>query len=84
MDGNSAEVAIVIEDSYQSMGIGSKLMEMLIKEALKNGIDFFEAYVLAENTGVIKMLKDSGFHFTRRLEYGVYHLKFPIDIDKKA
>ena len=79
-DGNSAEVAIVIADSYQGMGIGRKLMKMLIKEALINSIEFFEAYVLAENTGMLKMLKDGGFHFTSSIECGVYHLKFPIDI----
>ena len=77
--GNIAEVAIVIDDSYWGLGIGGRLMKTLVKVARGNGIEIFEADILAENTGVIKMLKHHGFHFKSRLESGVYHLQFFIN-----
>jgi RimJ/RimL family protein N-acetyltransferase len=44
--GTSAEIAFVIDDTYQERGIGTKMIEWLAVVARKNGIDTFEALVL--------------------------------------
>jgi predicted CoA-binding protein/RimJ/RimL family protein N-acetyltransferase len=69
----SAEVAFVIEDSYQGKGLGTKLMEYLSYIALDNGITVFEGDVLAGNNQMINVLREYGFHITSELEEGVYH-----------
>lgn len=80
--GNTAEVAIVIDDSHQGLGIGGKLMETLINVARKNNIGIFEADILAENTGVIRMLKKHGVDFTGHFQSGVCHIRFPVSLSE--
>jgi len=77
-DETSAEVAFVIEDAYQGRGIGTKLVEWLANLARDNGINRFEADVLAENDEMMTVFRDYGFHITSYLEEGVYHVSFPI------
>ncbi len=73
-----AEFALVVEDIYQAKGIGTRIIECLIKEARGNGITTFEGDILAENVEMLTVLQDDDLHFTRELEAGVYHVTFPI------
>ncbi len=75
---HTAEVAFVIEDSYQGRGIGTKLMEWLANVGRDGGISTFEADVLAENEEMMNVFRDYGFHITSRLEEGIYHVTFPV------
>jgi acetyl coenzyme A synthetase (ADP forming)-like protein len=75
---HSAEVALVIEDDYQGRGLGTGLLERLAEVARQNGIDTFEADVIAENEPMMNVFKDYGFHITSELQAGVYHVTFPI------
>ncbi|MBW1862843.1 MAG: GNAT family N-acetyltransferase [Deltaproteobacteria bacterium] len=75
---NSAEVAFVIEDTYQGKGIGTVLMKWLVNVARDNGITTFEASVLAENKEMMTVFRDYGFHITNKHEGSVYHVTFPI------
>ena len=74
----SVEVAFVIEDGYQGKGIGTKLIEWLANVARHSGITTFEASVLAENTEMMNVFKDYGFHVTSEREENEYHVSFPI------
>jgi GNAT superfamily N-acetyltransferase len=56
----SAEVAFVVEDAYQSHGIGRHLMQRLKRIALQNGITMFVAEVLPGNMPMIKLLNEAG------------------------
>jgi acetyl coenzyme A synthetase (ADP forming)-like protein len=75
---HSAEVALVIEDDYQGRGLGTGLLEQLADVARQNGIDSFEADVIAENEQMMNVFKDYGFHVVSELQAGVYHVTFPI------
>jgi acetyl coenzyme A synthetase (ADP forming)-like protein len=75
---HSAEVALAIEDSYQGRGLGTSILEQLANVARENGIDAFEADVLAENEQMMSVFKDYGFHVTGALQTGVYRVTFPI------
>lgn len=74
----TAEIALVIEDVYQGKGIGTALIETLATIARENGINAFEADVLAENISMLKLFRDYGFHIKSEFESGVYHITFPI------
>jgi len=84
---HSAEVAFAIEDAYQSIGLGTKLIEALVDVARENNIDIFEADVLGENRQMMIAFRDYGFHVSSQLQDGVYHVTFPIkqtpEVDKK-
>jgi acyl-CoA synthetase (NDP forming) len=81
---DSAEVAFVIEDTYQGKGIGTVLMKWLVNVARDNGITTFEASVLAENKEMMTVFRDYGFHITNEPEGGVYHITFPIAQTKRV
>jgi acetate---CoA ligase (ADP-forming) len=84
---HSAEVAFLIEDAYQQIGLGTKLIQALVGVARQNNIDMFEASVLAENKPMMEAFQDYGFHVTSDLEEDEYHVTFSIKqtptVDKK-
>jgi acetyl coenzyme A synthetase (ADP forming)-like protein len=77
-DKRSAEVSFGIDDDYQSIGLGTRLIEALVDVARENDIAVFEADVLGENYRMMEAFRDYGFHVSSVLEGGVYHVTFPI------
>lgn len=77
-DKRSAEVAFVVGEAHQGRGIGTRLLEWLVKVARRNGITSFEAEVLAENKAMMHIFRTYGFHVTSLVGEGVYHVSFPI------
>ena len=58
--GDWAEVAFVVDENYQSLGICSHLFRMLARLARERGMKGFYADVLSSNMGMIKVFKRSG------------------------
>ncbi len=56
-DENSAEVAFIVKDALQGMGIGTHLIETLETIAKGNNYTRFVATVLAENKKMIRLFK---------------------------
>lgn len=56
-----AEISIYIDFAYRNMGIGSKLMDSLIKESELVGIWTLQAGIFPENIGSIKLHQKYGF-----------------------
>ncbi|MDI6858115.1 MAG: GNAT family N-acetyltransferase [Dehalococcoidia bacterium] len=79
--GNSdrAEVAFVVEDTYQGRGISSHLLQQLAIAAREHGIRIFEAEVLAENQLMMEVFRDSGFPLETTFEDGTFHVVFSIE-----
>ena len=50
-----AEVAFLVEDAFQGRGIGRHLLQHLTVYARTRGITEFQAYVLAENVGMLRL-----------------------------
>jgi len=50
--GPAAEMAIVVEDGWQSKGIGKRLLSELAARARRRGIEAFTAEVLATNSAI--------------------------------
>ncbi|MFS8101668.1 bifunctional GNAT family N-acetyltransferase/acetate--CoA ligase family protein [Lentzea alba] len=78
-EGESAEVAFVVEDGHQGRGLGSILLEHLAAAAREVGLTRFEAEVLAENGQMVRVFRDAGYQVSRAFEEGVLHLEFAID-----
>ncbi|MHB8105693.1 MAG: bifunctional acetate--CoA ligase family protein/GNAT family N-acetyltransferase [Dehalococcoidales bacterium] len=75
---NSAEVAFAIEDAYQKIGLGTRLIQALVNVARENEISVFVASVLAENLQMMEAFRDYGFEVSSELQDGVYNVTFPI------
>jgi len=60
-DGRSAEFALVVADDCQCLGIGSRLLVILMATAKAQGVVMFEAEVLAGNAGMLALLAKLGF-----------------------
>ncbi|HEU5100014.1 MAG TPA: GNAT family N-acetyltransferase [Roseiflexaceae bacterium] len=66
----TAEVAIVLRDDYQGMGLGTQLFDLLLQVALVRGLKSLRAYTLAENTAMRQLVRRSGLPFTQATSYG--------------
>jgi len=54
-----AEAAVVVEDRYQSLGLGTILLVRLVTCAREHGIHTFVATVYSENTRILRLLQRS-------------------------
>lgn len=55
-----AECAIVVADDWQNRGLGTQLLDRLVKRAYEEGVGRFVAIVLAQNTEALRLLKRLG------------------------
>jgi GNAT superfamily N-acetyltransferase len=67
-DGREAEVAVVVDDSWKSKGVGTLLLSEFAKRARKRGLESFTGTVLGENRRAL------GFFLAMSSE-GRYELK---------
>ncbi len=73
-----AEVAFVVADEYQHHGIGTLLLDELVKAARERGMTTFRAETLCENRTMLDVFHHAGFPVTSTIEYGTVILRFPI------
>ena len=55
-----AELALVVADEYQHVGLGRLLLKRLCREAVRRRLRMFEGYVLYDNTPMLRLLRTSG------------------------
>ena len=63
-----AEVSVYVANRYQRLGIGGKLLAVLIAETEKKGIWTLEAGIFPENTDSLNLHKRYGFRHVGRRE----------------
>jgi acetyl coenzyme A synthetase (ADP forming)-like protein len=73
-----AEVAFAIADAVQGVGVGTKLLEVLVAAARAQGVERFEADVLADNRRMLDVFTCMGFAVATAISAGTIHLSFPI------
>jgi len=71
--GAAADIAFAVEEDFQGRGIASRLLRQLAAIARANGITQFEADVLAENTPMLAVLRNSGLRMRTSHGQGVVH-----------
>jgi GNAT superfamily N-acetyltransferase len=74
-DMHTAEVALVVKDEYQNMGVGHDLLSYLTRLARRRGLLGFTADVLVENKPMLSLFKNMGFDTEKRSEEGVYEMR---------
>ena len=60
-DGANCEFAIVVADTWQKRGIGTRLMNSLIKHLQASGVKRISGSVLKRNSAMLKFIKQMGF-----------------------
>jgi RimJ/RimL family protein N-acetyltransferase len=70
----TAELAFVVEEDYQGLGIAGRLLRHFARIAHEQGIAAFEADVLAENKSMLAVFARSGLPMTTRREGGTVHV----------
>lgn len=76
-DEARAEMALVVDDAFQGLGLGSVLIEHLGEAAAEAGISTFEAEVLASNSDMLEVLRNLNLPVQTSLSAGVVHEEFP-------
>jgi acyl-CoA hydrolase/L-amino acid N-acyltransferase YncA len=72
---NFPEIAFVVHEDYRGKGIAGFLFQQLKRVAKNNGFEGFVAYVLSENTAMLRVFDRIG-PSERKYEEGVFKLKF--------
>ncbi len=55
---NEAEVAIVVGDAWQGKGLGSLLLQRLVRRAAEEGVEYFLALVLESNASATELFEN--------------------------
>jgi acetyltransferase len=64
---NEAEVAVVVADAYQGLGLGSELLRRLVEIARLEGITGLWADILAANSRMRRLCESLGFTLSEEL-----------------
>ena len=78
-DTTTAEVAFVVRDDYQHLGLGHRLLEALAKAAWARGILTFSAETLFTNHDMMAIFRHSGYPLTTSVSRGEISVRFSID-----
>jgi len=80
---SEAEVAFVVADDYQHLGLGTLLLEHLVRAARRRGISVFEASVLVENREMLDVFRNSGYPFVTTSATGIVSARMSIGPDER-
>ena len=75
-----AEVAFVVTDDHQHLGIGTLLLDHLADVARGHGVATFEAQTLSDNRDMLGVFLASGFAVETSVAAGTVVVRFPIDL----
>ncbi len=79
-DGDAAEIAVIIEDAYQGLGIGTRLLGHMLELAQRLGFGNVVATVLAENSAMLAVLEATQLDWTREPADSVLTLRAPLPV----
>lgn len=63
-----AEIRIFVSRPFRNLGLGSTMLEELINLAMKEGLQWLKAEIIADHKKVIKAFRDKGFEIRATLE----------------
>jgi RimJ/RimL family protein N-acetyltransferase len=73
----SGDLGLIVEDAFQGRGVGTAALQLLIRQARKQGLRFVTADVFLENVHVIAWLRRVGTASMGR-EHDVCHIKLDL------
>ena len=71
------DVAFVVDEEYQNLGIATFLYKQLMRLAKERGLQGFTADVLPANKEMMRVFEKGAAEVKATLEYGVYRLRIP-------
>jgi RimJ/RimL family protein N-acetyltransferase len=77
-DRTSAEIAFLVEEDYQGLGIAGLLLHTLADIGRGRGLKRFEAEVLSENGSMLRVFSRTGWPMRQRREGGVVHIELSL------
>ncbi|MEO6511431.1 MAG: GNAT family N-acetyltransferase, partial [Nocardioides sp.] len=84
LEPGRAEVAFLVSDADRGRGLGSLLLEHLAALGRAHGVTRFDADVLADNTGMLRVFRGAGFAISRRTEAGEVTVELRTDVSAAA
>jgi acetyltransferase len=73
-----AEAGVIVEDAYQSKGLGTMLLKRLTDYGQAHGVHTFAATIHHSNQKILRFLRHSGLPVEKRLDGGLWEVKVKI------
>lgn len=80
----TGEVAFIVRDDFQHLGLGHILLEHLARAAWARGLTRFSGVTMRENRGMIAIFEHSGYPVTVSHHDEEYYVSFSIDPADRA
>jgi GNAT superfamily N-acetyltransferase len=77
-DGDTGEIALLVEDSWQRRGLGTALVRSLVTVAREHGLEALTAVTLLSNGGPTRVLARAGLCVVPRVVDGLLELHAPL------
>jgi acyl-CoA hydrolase len=74
----SAEVAFLVQDEWQSKGMGTFLLDYITQIAKSRGVKRFYAKVLPNNKPMLAIFYNSGYKVNTEFDGEVYHINYDL------
>ncbi len=68
------EIAIVVDEKYQKLGVATYLLTMLMRQAKKRNLKGFKLYILSNNKKMLKLIEKIDWEVNVKLVKGEYTL----------
>jgi GNAT superfamily N-acetyltransferase len=76
---NLAECAFAVQDEWQGRGLGTFLLEYLIRVAMMNEIEGFTALVMGDNYRMLRLFRKTGYVIGTTFDTNAYNITFRFD-----
>ncbi|MFH1123764.1 MAG: GNAT family N-acetyltransferase, partial [Pseudomonadota bacterium] len=77
-----AELAFVVDEAYQALGMATHLYKMLVRLAKERGVQGFTGTVLASNKAMMKVFEKGDLPVQAKLEHGVFDMTIPFEAQR--
>jgi acetyltransferase len=76
-DGKNGEIAFIVADPWQGLGLGTKMVDYMIEICKDKGLETVYAFMLPDNYRAIRLLKKMGFsiEYEKDVTKATLHLK---------
>lgn len=80
----SCDFSLLVGDAWQGQGIGRRIMQALIDQAVKRGLHEMRGQILADNEAMLALATALGFHLDADREPGVMLATLPLPKPRRA
>jgi GNAT superfamily N-acetyltransferase len=82
--GGHAEMAVVVEDQWQHLGVGRQLSAALAIAARRAGLAAFDVSIMGENNAALGLLRNMAQPVKLHLDHGVFEGTIPLVAPNRA